>query len=276
MLLRIESEPKNWNNPDIRAKLERTADRIISEFYDFTAYGSFGNLIMSKLGGTEKDIDREWVHANFDNRLLIVDEAHNIRESKDEEGIKGITRGLENLVKTADGLVLVCLTATPMFDTYDEILFYMNLFRWNDRKQDPKRSMKLADFFNPDATLKNGPGGDAFRAWCQDYVSYVKGENPFTFPFRLPPPKVVSRDTLKTSYTGKALTTAERIQYLDLVESTASGIQKTVLTRSEKTDEEEKKRALMQLTLAFFLKTRILIVCSVCLESNTNIPSIPF
>ena len=250
MLLRIESEPKNWNNPDIRAKLERTADRIISEFYDFTAYGSFGNLIMSKLGGTEKDIDREWVHANFDNRLLIVDEAHNIRESKDEEGIKGITRGLENLVKTADGLVLVCLTATPMFDTYDEILFYMNLFRWNDRKQDPKRSMKLADFFNPDATLKNGPGGDAFRAWCQDYVSYVKGENPFTFPFRLPPPKVVSRDTLKTSYTGKALTTAERIQYLDLVESTASGIQKTVLTRSEKTDEEEKKRALMQLTLA--------------------------
>lgn len=250
MLLRIESEPKNWNNPDIRAKLERTADRIISEFYDFTAYGSFGNLIMSKLGGTEKDIDRDWVHENFDNRLLIVDEAHNIRESKDEEGIKGITRGLENLVKTANGLVLVCLTATPMFDTYDEILFYMNLFRWNDRKQDPKRSMKLADFFNPDATLKNGPGGDAFRAWCQDYVSYVKGENPFTFPFRLPPPKVVSRDTLKTSYTGKALTTAERIQYLDLVESTASGIQKTVLTRSEKTDEEEKKRALMQLTLA--------------------------
>lgn len=250
MLLRIESEPKNWNNPDIRAKLERTADRIISEFYDFTAYGSFGNLIMSKLGGTEKDIDRDWVHANFDNRLLIVDEAHNIRESKDEEGIKGITRGLENLVKTANGLVLVCLTATPMFDTYDEILFYMNLFRWNDRKQDPKRSMKLADFFNPDATLKAGPGGDAFRAWCQDYVSYVKGENPFTFPFRLPPPKVVSRDTLKTSYIGKALTSAERIQYLDLVESTASGIQKTLLTRSEKTDEEEKKRALMQLTLA--------------------------
>ena len=250
MLLRIESEPKNWNNPDIRGKLERTADRIISEFYDFTAYGSFGNLIMSKLGGTEKDIDRDWVHENFDNRLLIVDEAHNIRESKDEEGIKGITRGLENLVKTANGLVLVCLTATPMFDTYDEILFYMNLFRWNDRKQDPKRSMKLADFFNPDATLKNGPGGDAFRAWCQDYVSYVKGENPFTFPFRLPPPKVVSRDSLKTSYTGKALSTAERIQYLDLVESPASGIQKTVLTRSEKTDEEEKKRALMQLTLA--------------------------
>jgi hypothetical protein len=250
MLLRIESEPKNWNNPDIRAKLERTADRIISEFYEFNAYGAFGNLILSKLGGTEADIDREWVHANFDNRLLIIDEAHNIRESKDDEGIKGITRALENLVKTADGLVLVFLTATPMFDTFDEIVFYMNLFLWNDRKQPPKKSVKIADFFNPDATLKAGEGGERFRAWCQEYVSYVRGENPFTFPFRLPPPKVISRDALSVTYLGKGLSPAERIQYLDLVESTATGIQKTILTRSEKADDEEKKRALMQLTLS--------------------------
>jgi hypothetical protein len=247
MLLRIESEPKNWNNPDIRAKLERTADRIISEFYEFNAYGAFGNLILSKLGGTEADIDRDWVHANFDNRLLIIDEAHNIRESKDDEGIKGITRALENLVKTADGLVLVFLTATPMFDTYDEIVFYMNLFLWNDRKQPSAKTVKSTDFFNPDATLKAGEG---FRAWCQDYVSYVRGENPFTFPFRLPPPKVVARDTLTTTYLGKGLSPAERIRYLDLVESTATGIQKTILTRSEKADDDEKKRALMQLTLA--------------------------
>ena len=32
MLLRIESEPANWNNPRIRDKLERTADKMISEF----------------------------------------------------------------------------------------------------------------------------------------------------------------------------------------------------------------------------------------------------
>ena len=250
MLVRIESEPKNWNNPDIRAKLERTADRLISEFYEFNAYGAFGNLILSKLGGTEADVDREWVHENFDNRLLVIDEAHNIRESKDEEGVKGITRALENLVKTANGLVLVLLTATPMFDTYDEIIFYMNLFLWNDRKQDPKKSVKVADFFNPDATLKAGAPGEAFRKWCQDYVSYVKGENPFTFPFRLPPPKVVSPDSIKTSYLGKDIALADRIQYLGLAASDAAGVQKSALTRSEKVDTEEKKRALMQSTLS--------------------------
>ena len=250
MLMRIESEPKNWNNPDIRAKLERTANTIIKEFYEFTAYNSFGNLIMSKLGGTEKDIDREWVHENFDNRLIIIDEAHNIRESKDDEGMKGVTRAMENLVKTAEGMVLVLLTATPMYDTFDEIIFYMNLFLWNDRKQKPTESVKIPDFFNPDATLKAGPGGERFRKWCQDYVSFVKGENPFTFPFRLPPPKIVSKDGVSTSFLGKPIPPAERIQYLPLVASEATGTQKTALSGTEGEDNEERKKALIQTTLA--------------------------
>lgn len=250
MLLRIESEPKNWNNPDVRAKLERTANMLIKEFYEFTAYNSFGNLILNKLGGTEKDIDREWVHENFDNRLLIIDEAHNIRESKDEEGIKGVTRALENLVKTADGLVLVLLTATPMYDNFNEIIFYMNLFLWNDRKQDFKQSVKITDFFNPDATLKAGVGGEKFRRWCQDYVSFVKGDNPFTFPFRLPPPTTVSRDVVATSFLGKPIAPADRIQYLALVGSDAQGAQLAALKKTEKVDDEEKKRSLIQSTIA--------------------------
>jgi len=250
MLMRIESEPKNWNNPDVRAKLERTANTIIKEFYEFTAYSSFGNLIMSKLGGTEKDVDREWVHENFDNRLVIIDEAHNIRESKDDEGMKGVTRAMENLVKTADGMVLVFLTATPMYDTFDEIIFYMNLFLWNDRKQKPTELVKVADIFNPDATLKAGPGGERFRKWCQEYVSFVKGENPFTFPFRLPPPKIVSKDTIATSFLGKPIPPAERIQYLPLVASEAKGAQKTALAGTEGEDNEERKKALIQTTLA--------------------------
>ena len=249
MLLRIESEPKNWKNPDTRAKLERTANMIIKEFYEFTAYASFGNLILSKLGGTEKDIDREWVHENFDNRLLIIDEAHNIRETKDEEGMKGVTRALENLVNTAEGLVLVLLTATPMYDVYSEIVFYMNLFLWNDRKQKPTESVRITDIFNPDATLKAGPGGERFRKWCQEYVSFVKGENPFTFPFRLPPPKTVSRDAITTSFLGKPIPPAERIQYLALVGSDAKGTQLAALKGTEKVDDEEKKRALMQTTI---------------------------
>jgi hypothetical protein len=207
-------------------------------------------MIMSKLGGTEKDIDRDWVHENFDNRLLIIDEAHNIRESKDDEGMKGVTRALENLVKTANGLVLVLLTATPMYDTYEEIAYYINLFLWNDRKQLPTQSVKVSDFFNPDGTLKAGEAGERFRGWCQSYVSFVKGENPFTFPFRLPPPKVVSRDAIATSFLGKPIAPADRIQYLALVESEVAGVQRGLLTGTEAADDEEKKKVLMQATIA--------------------------
>ena len=250
MLLRIESEPKNWNNPDTREKLQRTADKIINEFYEFSAYNSFGNLIASKLGGTEKDIDREWVHANFDNRLLIIDEAHNIRESKDDGGIKGVTRAMENLVKTADGLVLAFLTATPMYDTFEEIIFYMNLFLWNDRKQGPNESVKTDDIFHSDGSLKAGQAGEMFRNWCQNYVSYVKGENPFTFPFRLSPPKAIDTSTIRKSFLNKNISDPFRYLQTSLVESIPGGIQKEALTRTEKKEDEERKRALMETTLA--------------------------
>lgn len=253
MLLRLESEPKNWANPDIRDKLQRTADKILSEFYEFSAYTSFGNVIASKLGGTEKDIDREWVHENFDNRLLIIDEAHNIRESKDSVGIKGVTQAMENLVKTAEGLVLVLLTATPMYDTYDEIIYYMNLFLWNDRKQEFKERIQVTDLFTPDAILKPGRPTEQFKAWCQSYVSYVKGDNPFTFPFRLPPPKSIDAGGLTHSFLRKPLAQGDQFQYLasSLVESIPEGDQLAVLTKKAgEENEDERRRLLMEGTLA--------------------------
>jgi superfamily II DNA or RNA helicase len=250
MLLRIEAEPRNWSNPDVRDRLQLIAKKIVREFYEFNTYESFGEELMQHIGVTEKDVDHEWIHKNFDNRLLIIDEAHNIRESKDTAGtIKGITRGMEKLVQIADGLVLVLLTATPMYDTYDEIVFYMNLFLWNDRKQPFTKSLKASDFFHSDATIKEGQSEQAFRDWCQNYVSYVKGDNPFTFPFRLPPPRTVSQNLTK-SFTGRAIGDQDRLRYISLVDSQAQGHQLAELTRTEGEDNEDRRRAIMQTTVA--------------------------
>jgi len=246
MLMRIESEPKQWNVPETRIRLGTLADRIIGEFYEFAGYNTFGAMINRKLLELKPADAEKWVHETFDNRLLIIDEAHNLREGNSD--MKTVSTGLESLVKMANGLVLVLLTATPMYDSYEEIIFYMNLFLWNDRKQDFKKTLKASDFFNGDATLKAGAPGETFRKWCSDYVSFVKGENPFTFPFRLPPPKVVSTDALTTSFLGKP--DMDRIQYLSLVESKVDGVQKSALQGTERIDEDAKKRALMQATLA--------------------------
>jgi len=256
MLLRIESEPKNWNNPDVRDRLEKTSRRLTDEFYEFIAYASFGNVLNAKLTGTEADIDKEWVHKTFDNRLVIIDEAHNLRESKGE-GMKGVTSAMEKLVKIADNMTLVFLSATPMFDTYEEIVFFMNMCLWNDRKQDSKVSVKIADFFNSDATLKSGEQGQKFRDWCSEYVSFVKGESPFTFPFRLPPPKFVTASQSK-SFLGKSIGNEERLQYISLVESQAIDIQKDILTKADAIDVEdtERKQILMEPTILVFPKAK--------------------
>jgi hypothetical protein len=250
MLLRMEQEPKNWNDPTIRTRLETTANRIVNEFYEFSPYATFGNLINSRLGRTEEEVDEEWVHENFDNRLLIIDEAHNIRESSSVgSNVKAVVRGVENLVKTAKGLVLVLLTATPMYDSFEEIVFYMNLFLWNDRKQAPTDRLEVKDFFTPDGSLLPGEAGERFRHLCQDYVSFVKGENPFTFPFRLPPPTSGPAKPITKSYDGKALGQSNRMRYLTVFSSPVNGIQKATLKTPEK--EEGSRRVLsMQSTIS--------------------------
>jgi hypothetical protein len=247
MLLRAESEPKNWNNPEVRDRLDRLADRIINEFYEFSGYISFGKLL-ERLDGTEKDAQEHaaWVRETFNNRLIIIDEAHNIREPGEEGGVKGITRALENVVKIAEGVVLVLLTATPMFDSHEEIIYYMNLFLWNDRKQPFKARIKASDIFYPDASIK---AEEVFRTWCQNYVSYVKGESFLTFPYRLPPPHPagpieVGFDNIKI---------VKPIQYLPLVESKAQGYQLEVLTKGRVLD-DKKRDALIQPTIAVLPK----------------------
>lgn len=249
MLLRIEKEPKNWEDPEIRDRLERTADRLINEFYEFTTYASFGSMLVSNLAGSQRDVQafKERVKETLEGRLIIIDEAHNIREGSELKTAKELSRGLTMLAKQVPDVTLVLLTATPMFDTYREVEYFINLFLWNDKRQEPEESVKLDDIFNSEGVLKEGPGAEIFRRWCQDYVSYVKGENPFTFPFRLPPP-LTATTNLPKSYLGKPIGDRERLRYLPLVESPAAGIQRTVLSKERGEGGEDE--TLMQSTIA--------------------------
>jgi hypothetical protein len=247
MLLRIENEPRNWNRPEIREKLEKTADKLINEFYEFKAYETFGEYVNSKdLSLSEKDFE-VWIKQTFNNRLLIIDEAHNIRQAKKSESFKGVASALEKIVKIADGLVLVLLTATPMFHTYEEIVYYLNLFMWNDKRQTAKEEMKASEFFNDDASLKPG---ERFRTFCSEYISYVKGDNPFTFPFRLPPPHVIDPNGVTKDFKGKSIAPTDRLKYLTLTDSPVQGIQREILMREKATEEDEKKVLLTQNTVA--------------------------
>lgn len=252
MLLRVEQNPKNWEDPSKRDKLQRMANRIINDFYEFNTYATFGTMV-NEMESQPNFV--QWVHENFDNRLVIIDEAHNIRVKSEQNTSlqeKAIVSALDKLVKTANNMILVLLTATPMYDIYDEIVYYFNLFLWNEKKQPANQEIKASDFFDNQANLLPGESGQRFRDLCQQYVSYVKGDNPFTFPFRLTPAPVVDLAPNTTSYINQPITQADpKITYLKpyILESIAEGEQKTTLQK-RRIGEDAEDVSLMQATIA--------------------------
>ena len=63
-LLRVESEPSHWKDPATRDRLAKVAGKLIDEFYEFSGYITFGDML-----NTHAD-DDAWISEHFDNRLL--------------------------------------------------------------------------------------------------------------------------------------------------------------------------------------------------------------
>ena len=221
ILQRGQRQPIQVSTREQQENIKSKASKIVDEFYEFQGYGKFANILGDEVLNRTHSVD-SWIHATFDNRLIIVDEAHNLRETSETNvDSKFISEALNQVIQTAQGVTLVLLTATPMYDGYEEIFDYFNLFLWNSKKQMPKESIHAKDFFN-----KNGdflPGKESkFRLLCETYISFVKGENPFTFPFRLPPPEV-AKPNLTQDMNGKKM--SSQIKYLPLTASIMSPYQ---------------------------------------------------
>ena len=224
MLERARSEELRWENPENRERLNTIVQKMINDFYEFSGYIQFYNLVEKKRIKLSKPDFEAWIHENFDGRLLILDEAHKMGES-DSEDAKRTSESIQRIVKVAEGMTLVLLTATPMYDSFQEIILFFNLFLWNDKRQKPDDKLNPATFFKADGSFKTPDAESRFRGWCHEYVSFIRGENPFTFPFRLPPPTpMIGLLDRKTDFKGKKI--AEPRKYLPLVVSYAEGVQK--------------------------------------------------
>ena len=188
MLERAQSENLRWENAENREKLGNIVQNMISEFYDFSGYIQFANTIDKQSLTLSPNDFAQWVRTTFNGKLLIIDEAHNLREGNGDETYKQVSTSLQKIVKIADSMTLVLLTATPMYDSFQEILFLFNLFLWNDKRQPATEKLVTSEFFGDNGVFLNPEADARFRGYCHDYISFIRGENPFTFPFRLPPP----------------------------------------------------------------------------------------
>lgn len=229
ILERIQHEPMKWSDPAVRSRMDTTAKKIISEFYEFQGYREFAIFVEKQKEFGDAHLNA-WIHKHFDNRMIIIDEAHNIRDVQDIS-TKQISKTLELIIQTAENLTLVLLTATPMFHAYDEILYYFDLFLWNERKQPKDKSIKPSKIFTEDGTLRP-ESEEQFRAWCQEYISFIRGDNPLMFPFRLPPPPVLVSPPDRThDVTGKPILKKDQRKILTLTGSMVQGIQREVLEK---------------------------------------------
>lgn len=219
MLQRAQKERLRWEDADSREALSKTIKNIIDDFYDFESYGAFAGRV-ERLAIHEGDAG---LRREFSNRLLIIDEAHNLRTG--DATSKLVSMQLERLLKKVPGITLVLMTATPMFDTFDEILYYFNLFLWNDRRQPATQRIVIDDFFKKDGTFATPEAESQFRGWVNEYVSFIRGENPFTFPFRLPPPdRMIVPADRETTPRGEKI--KEPRKFLPLVGSIVESPQK--------------------------------------------------
>jgi len=236
ILQRLSKEPLRFSNKVSRNRILFTASKLIDSFYEFQGYETFANIVESQENELKSEFE-SWVHATFDNRLIIVDEAHHLIEKTDiVNKPKQVALALERILKIANGITLVMLTATPMYDTVDEIVYYFNLFLWNDRKIGLGEKISVSSIFNisKQGVLIGFQEGkeQQFRTWCQQYISFVRGENPFTFPYRLnPPSELVAERDRETDINGETIKTP--LQYLTLTKSYLSDYQANLVKNAK-------------------------------------------
>jgi hypothetical protein len=186
-----------------RETVAKQINRLIDTYYYFFGYVEFANYISKKsliedetLSEQQKtNIIRANLRKVFNNRLIIIDEVHNIRVTEDNKD-KRVADELLKLIKNVATLRLLLLSATPMFNSYKEIIWLINLMNINDRRA----TIEVRDVFNKDGSFKVAADGEEIGRQLLErkatgYISFVRGENPYTFPYRLWPSEFAQAHT---------------------------------------------------------------------------------
>ena len=226
--------------------IAKNISAIIKSTYSFIGYEKLKIMIEQAIYGTKKADYRTLEHLTesqiagikkrFDDALIIIDEVHNLRtaEDKPKSNDKMTGKLLTIVAKYSQNMRLLLLTATPMYNNPKEIIWLLNLMRINDNRSE----IKYSDVFvgeTGEETIKTVTDDDASRSAYSSgkdvlknasygYISYVRGENPFTFPYRIYPkmhspqhsffadPPTISHPV--SEYTGSQIDTTKK--FLDV------------------------------------------------------------
>ena len=252
-------------------EISEAVDSEIRRRYKIMGYLAFANFVEAEkrkipatvTGQKRIDAEHELFMSLFSDHCLIIDEAHNLRDVYDEEDGdakattdlkegKKLTPILKQIVRVAEGLRLMLMTATPMYNTAPEIVFLLNLLYLNDTKDDSKL-LKVREIFEEDES-RFAPGGEEkLQTLMKRYVSFMRGEHPNTFPLRLNPPDSITSDfvypTVSMNLTEKTVKLTKQdtnilfhlpivVQSLDTTSKMGEVMSRTLQAHAEKTEVE--------------------------------------
>ncbi len=189
-----------------RGVIARRVAQSVNTRYTILGYIQFHRYIEQIIekapkGATEeatKALQQRALRREFSGRLVIIDECHNLRDApgesaEDDKDVAGgetelgeaqagkkLTPSLNKVLDAAEGMKLVLMSGTPMYNSYKEIIFLLNLLLKNDKKV----TLSERDIFAPQGGFKPG-GEELLGAAANAYVSFMRGENPLSFPVRL-------------------------------------------------------------------------------------------
>lgn len=176
---------KNGNIDDCKLAQSRVK-RILDTYYTFEGVEKWTKSVYNKIYSNNDKLSEEEQHIYkirkirdlFNNSVLIIDEAHHINSETPDS--KLVSTVLNDVLLYSENLRLILLTATPMFDKPQDIQSLINYMLIND-----KRSPIREDMFDSDGMFILDKK-QLFIKKTRGYISYLRGNNPFSFPIRLP------------------------------------------------------------------------------------------
>mgnify|MGYP001339981093 CR=1 FL=1 len=235
-------------------KSRRNVNKIINKYYEFFGYQKLARQIMNRLeknldfGPMKKFVNKStinYIRQNFSNRVIVMDEVHVTRDSGTSKD-KLAKPYIELIARYAENTKMVLLTATPMYNLSREMIWLLNILLLNDKKSPIEES----DIFEKDGEQLKSYESDRYYGETakkilikksRGYISYLKGENPFTFPIKLyPTDKYVYTPTPKKDKKDNAILSDDLIKNMKFYKNQMSEWQyKHVLRYTKSVADEE-------------------------------------
>jgi len=164
---------KSTLDKENREKLKSELKALLKTRYNIFTYDRFAKYI--------KD---NYTNKIVENKVIIIDEAHNIRSTNTK--VKDTYLALMKCLEKGVNNRLVLLSATPMYNEPRDILELLKLLLINDKRSHILQEHKKL-FNNKTFTIDDANVAELIRNLSGRYISYLKGKNPFTFALKLNP-----------------------------------------------------------------------------------------